>query len=243
MGRTADAGTSERSRTTGSASPTGAAGPSGTVVAAHAQDRHGRGRRAASASGCRGTCSPASEGGARRAARGDRGAGDGSAGAARAARLDLRLRRRQAARRGLPFRAAADHHGRGLRRGRRRGRDRGHAAARDRPRAGRAPAPPRRGLAGQGARDRLLGAALPRGRASASTALIARCANGCFAVGRHRRRRGMRCRRCGGAVIYAAGRASAEARRQALARRRASRSSASRPSMPPRATTSSNSER
>lgn len=32
--------------------------------------------------------------------------------------------------------------------------------------------------------------------------LMARCANGCFAVGRHRRRRGMRCRRCGGAVLY-----------------------------------------
>jgi predicted SprT family Zn-dependent metalloprotease len=34
--------------------------------------------------------------------------------------------------------------------------------------------------------------------------LTARCAKGCFAVGRHRRRRGMRCRRCGGAVIYEA---------------------------------------
>ncbi|MFL5331648.1 MAG: SprT-like domain-containing protein [Geminicoccaceae bacterium] len=32
--------------------------------------------------------------------------------------------------------------------------------------------------------------------------LIARCANGCFAVGRHRSRRNMRCRRCGGAVTY-----------------------------------------
>jgi predicted SprT family Zn-dependent metalloprotease len=32
--------------------------------------------------------------------------------------------------------------------------------------------------------------------------LVASCANGCFAVGRHRRRRGMRCRRCGGAVVY-----------------------------------------
>jgi predicted SprT family Zn-dependent metalloprotease len=34
-------------------------------------------------------------------------------------------------------------------------------------------------------------------------ALVASCANGCFAVGRHRRRRGMRCRRCGGGVVYA----------------------------------------
>lgn len=34
--------------------------------------------------------------------------------------------------------------------------------------------------------------------------LIARCANGCFAIGRHRRRRNMRCRRCGGAVTYTA---------------------------------------
>ena len=33
-------------------------------------------------------------------------------------------------------------------------------------------------------------------------ALVARCANGCFAIGRHRRRRNMRCRRCGGAVTY-----------------------------------------
>jgi predicted SprT family Zn-dependent metalloprotease len=33
-------------------------------------------------------------------------------------------------------------------------------------------------------------------------ALVARCANGCFAVGRHRRRSRMRCRRCGGAVVY-----------------------------------------
>ena len=33
--------------------------------------------------------------------------------------------------------------------------------------------------------------------------LIARCVNGCFAIGRHRRRRHMRCRRCGGAVQYA----------------------------------------
>ena len=32
--------------------------------------------------------------------------------------------------------------------------------------------------------------------------LIARCVNGCFAVGRHRSRRNMRCRRCGGAVSY-----------------------------------------
>lgn len=32
--------------------------------------------------------------------------------------------------------------------------------------------------------------------------VIARCANGCFAVGKHRRRRNMRCRRCGGPVRY-----------------------------------------
>jgi predicted SprT family Zn-dependent metalloprotease len=32
--------------------------------------------------------------------------------------------------------------------------------------------------------------------------LVARCVNGCFAIGRHRRRRNMRCRRCGGAVRY-----------------------------------------
>ena len=32
--------------------------------------------------------------------------------------------------------------------------------------------------------------------------LIARCVNGCFAIGRHRSRRNMRCRRCGGAVSY-----------------------------------------
>lgn len=34
--------------------------------------------------------------------------------------------------------------------------------------------------------------------------LTARCVNGCFAIGRHRRRRNMRCRRCGGAVTYEA---------------------------------------
>ena len=34
-------------------------------------------------------------------------------------------------------------------------------------------------------------------------ALVARCVNGCFAIGRHRSRRNMRCRRCGGAVVYA----------------------------------------
>jgi predicted SprT family Zn-dependent metalloprotease len=33
--------------------------------------------------------------------------------------------------------------------------------------------------------------------------LIARCVNGCFAIGRHRSRRNMRCRRCGGKVLYA----------------------------------------
>jgi predicted SprT family Zn-dependent metalloprotease len=33
--------------------------------------------------------------------------------------------------------------------------------------------------------------------------LVARCVNGCFAIGRHRSRRNMRCRRCGGAVTYA----------------------------------------
>jgi predicted SprT family Zn-dependent metalloprotease len=33
--------------------------------------------------------------------------------------------------------------------------------------------------------------------------LVARCVNGCFAIGRHRSRRNMRCRRCGGAVVYA----------------------------------------
>ncbi|MGE3741917.1 MAG: SprT-like domain-containing protein [Geminicoccaceae bacterium] len=32
--------------------------------------------------------------------------------------------------------------------------------------------------------------------------LVARCVNGCFAIGRHRRRRNMRCRRCGGKVAY-----------------------------------------
>ena len=32
--------------------------------------------------------------------------------------------------------------------------------------------------------------------------LVARCINGCFAIGRHRRRCNMRCRRCGGAVRY-----------------------------------------
>ena len=32
--------------------------------------------------------------------------------------------------------------------------------------------------------------------------LVARCINGCFAIGRHRRRRNMRCRRYGGAVTY-----------------------------------------
>jgi predicted SprT family Zn-dependent metalloprotease len=32
--------------------------------------------------------------------------------------------------------------------------------------------------------------------------LTARCVNGCFAIGRHRRRRNMRCRRCGGKVTY-----------------------------------------
>jgi predicted SprT family Zn-dependent metalloprotease len=32
--------------------------------------------------------------------------------------------------------------------------------------------------------------------------LVARCVNGCFAIGRHRSRRNMRCRRCGGEVIY-----------------------------------------
>jgi predicted SprT family Zn-dependent metalloprotease len=32
--------------------------------------------------------------------------------------------------------------------------------------------------------------------------LMARCVNGCFAIGRHRRRRNMRCRRCGGKVSY-----------------------------------------
>ena len=31
--------------------------------------------------------------------------------------------------------------------------------------------------------------------------LIARCANGCFAIGRHRSRRNMRCNRCGGEVV------------------------------------------
>ncbi len=34
--------------------------------------------------------------------------------------------------------------------------------------------------------------------------LIARCVNGCFAIGKHRRRRNMRCRRCGGVVTYTA---------------------------------------
>lgn len=34
--------------------------------------------------------------------------------------------------------------------------------------------------------------------------VIARCVNGCFAIGKHRRRRNMRCRRCGGVVVYAA---------------------------------------
>ena len=33
--------------------------------------------------------------------------------------------------------------------------------------------------------------------------LTARCVNGCFAIGRHRSRRNMRCRRCGGKVLYA----------------------------------------
>ena len=33
--------------------------------------------------------------------------------------------------------------------------------------------------------------------------LVARCVHGCFAIGRHRRRRDMRCRRCGGEVVYA----------------------------------------
>ncbi len=33
--------------------------------------------------------------------------------------------------------------------------------------------------------------------------LVARCVNGCFAIGRHRSRRNMRCRRCGGEVVYA----------------------------------------
>jgi predicted SprT family Zn-dependent metalloprotease len=32
--------------------------------------------------------------------------------------------------------------------------------------------------------------------------LIARCVKGCFAIGRHRSRRNMRCRQCGGAVVY-----------------------------------------
>jgi predicted SprT family Zn-dependent metalloprotease len=36
----------------------------------------------------------------------------------------------------------------------------------------------------------------------AEPSLIARCARGCFAVGKHRRRRHMRCRRCGAAVLY-----------------------------------------
>jgi predicted SprT family Zn-dependent metalloprotease len=36
-------------------------------------------------------------------------------------------------------------------------------------------------------------------------ALTARCINGCFAVGRHRSRRNMRCRRCGGTVTYTRG--------------------------------------
>jgi hypothetical protein len=34
--------------------------------------------------------------------------------------------------------------------------------------------------------------------------VIARCVNGCFAIGKLRRRRNMRCRRCGGVVVYAA---------------------------------------
>ena len=33
--------------------------------------------------------------------------------------------------------------------------------------------------------------------------LVARCVNGCFAIGRHRSRRNMRCKRCGGEVVYA----------------------------------------
>ena len=38
----------------------------------------------------------------------------------------------------------------------------------------------------------------------AAPSVIARCVNGCFAIGKHRRRRNMRCRRCGGRVVYAA---------------------------------------
>ena len=73
-------------------------------------------------------------------------------------------------------------------------------------------------------------------------ALIACCVNGCFAVGRHRSRRNMRCRRCGGAVTYM--RAASQVSGQALALAAArDRSSAISPSMPPRPTTSSNSER
>jgi len=36
----------------------------------------------------------------------------------------------------------------------------------------------------------------------AEPSVIARCASGCFAVGKHRRRRHMRCRRCGAPVLY-----------------------------------------
>jgi predicted SprT family Zn-dependent metalloprotease len=36
----------------------------------------------------------------------------------------------------------------------------------------------------------------------AEPAFTAKCENGCFAVGKHRRRRNMRCRRCGGKVAY-----------------------------------------
>jgi hypothetical protein len=45
---------------------------------------------------------------------------------------------------------------------------------------------------------------IPPGEAHFSEpGLIARCVNGCFAIGRHRSRRNMRCRRCGGKVLYA----------------------------------------
>jgi hypothetical protein len=48
------------------------------------------------------------------------------------------------------------------------------------------------------------GRATPAGQAHFSEpGLIARCVNGCFAIGRHRSRRNMRCRRCGGKVLYA----------------------------------------
>ena len=54
-------------------------------------------------------------------------------------------------------------------------------------------------------------------------ALIARCVNGCFAVGRHRSRRNMRCRRCGGPVpTCAPGRLSGQALALAAARVRSS---------------------